>query len=365
MRILKGIKCDLLFTLIVVIPGILATIYYLLVASPVYVSESRIVIKTVSDSSSSGFLSFLRTVGISDLSQTGSSIVVEFCKSRDTMKLLDNQYKIKEYFSRNGDIISRFNSLGFDNSDESFYKFYVKRIVSSWIDSSTGVVVIQTRAFDGETAYKLNKEILEQAENFVNLLNKRASLSTLQYYENKIKESRKKIEDTSRKLVSLFKKEGTVSPEAQIYGQVQLITELQKRLMEKKLELARIKSLAPDNPALKVIEEDVKKIEREIEIRFNELVLKLGKNSVTIELIKAELQTLQNELNAHIQGYIYAQLQASMKHYFLETIQTPTVPDKAVEPRRIRNLLTVYILSFVLWGILSLLLAGIKEHKYI
>lgn len=360
---IKKIKSKWLFLILVVIPTFLTTIYNLLIASPVYVSESKVIIKTVGDTATTGFGAFLKSFGISDASTSGSSVVVEFSKSRDTMDILNKQFSLKSYFSNKGDFLSKFNPIGIYGSDEEFYLYFTKMVVNSWVDTTSNIVTIQTRAFDSHMAYNVNQEILAQAENFINLLNKRASITAMRYYEDQINNSRKKIDDASKRLVSFFKQTGVVSSEAQVLSNVQIITELQKQLTEKKIEYSKIKSLAPENPVLETLQNEIKRIETEINKNFGVLSSHTGKHSVTLELAKAELQTLQSELNAHIQAYIQAQNQAFMKHLFIEKVQSPTLPDKAMEPKELKNIFTVFAVGFILWGIVSLLIAGVKEHK--
>jgi capsular polysaccharide transport system permease protein len=39
------------------------------------------------------------------------------------------------------------------------------------------------------------------------------------------------------------------------------------------------------------------------------------------------------------------------------------LPDKALEPRRIRWVFTVFMLGMILWGVVSLVVASVKEHS--
>lgn len=362
MSMLKKVKSRWLFVYLVVIPTLLTTLYNLLIATPIYISESKLVIKAIGDSGLSGFSALLKAFGSGDSTSSSASVVVTFTQSRDMMNLLNRQFQIKDYFSKKGDPLTRFNPLGIDSSDESFQKYFISKIVNSWVETSSNIITIQTRAFDGETAYQLNRELLNQAENFVNLLNKRASISAMSYHEEQIKKTKNKIENTSKKMSQFFRDTGIVAPEAQLLSQVQLITELQKRLTEKKLEQSKIQSLAPENPILGSLKEEIKRIESEINKNFENLTSKLGKHTIELELFRAELQTLQAELNAHIQAFIQSQNQAFMKHLFIEAIQNPTKPDKAAEPKELKNIFTVFISGFLLWGIVSLLIAGVREH---
>lgn len=362
MTTLKKIKSRWLFAFFVVIPTFLTAIYNFLIATPIYISESKLIVKSIGDSGIGGISALLKTFGGGDSTSSSASVIIAFTQSRDMMNLLDRQFQVKDYFSKRGDLLTKFNPLGIDNSDESFQKYFTSKVVNSWVDTTSNIITIQTRAFDGDTAYQLNRELLNQAENFVNLLNKRASISAMSYYEEQIKKTKNKIENTSKRMSQFFKDTGIVSPEAQLMSQVQLLSELQRKLTERKLEQSKIQSLAPENPVLNPLREEIKRIETEINRGFDFLTSKLGRHSVELELFKTELQTLQAELNAHIQAFIQSQNQAFMKHLFIEAIQNPTKPDKATEPKEFKNIFTVFVSGFLLWGIVSLLIAGVKEH---
>jgi capsular polysaccharide transport system permease protein len=46
----------------------------------------------------------------------------------------------------------------------------------------------------------------------------------------------------------------------------------------------------------------------------------------------------------------------------LERIVQPSRPDTALEPRRVRGVLATLGLGLIVWGVLTMLVAGVKEH---
>ena len=50
----------------------------------------------------------------------------------------------------------------------------------------------------------------------------------------------------------------------------------------------------------------------------------------------------------------------------LDTLEVlfASLPDEATRPKRLRGIFTTFILGLVAWGILSMLLAGVREHQY-
>ena len=52
-----------------------------------------------------------------------------------------------------------------------------------------------------------------------------------------------------------------------------------------------------------------------------------------------------------------------MQQLYLEFINKPSQPDWALEPHRLYNILATFIIGLMLYGVLSLLIASIREHK--
>ncbi len=58
-----------------------------------------------------------------------------------------------------------------------------------------------------------------------------------------------------------------------------------------------------------------------------------------------------------------ARNEARRKQAYVERIVQPSLPDYPLEPRRLRGILAALVISFVVWSILSMLLASVKEHQ--
>jgi capsular polysaccharide transport system permease protein len=60
-----------------------------------------------------------------------------------------------------------------------------------------------------------------------------------------------------------------------------------------------------------------------------------------------------------------ARSDAVRKELYLERLVQPNVPDKAMQPRRLRAVVTVFLVGVIAWGTVNLLLASIREHSSI
>ena len=57
-----------------------------------------------------------------------------------------------------------------------------------------------------------------------------------------------------------------------------------------------------------------------------------------------------------------ARNEARRKQAYVERIVQPSLPDEAQEPRRLRGIFATFVLGLIAWAILTMLLAGIREH---
>jgi capsule polysaccharide export protein KpsE/RkpR len=58
-----------------------------------------------------------------------------------------------------------------------------------------------------------------------------------------------------------------------------------------------------------------------------------------------------------------ARNEARRQRAYVERVAQPSLPDAPLEPRRIRGMVSVLIVGLLAWGILSMLLAGVREHR--
>lgn len=81
---------------------------------------------------------------------------------------------------------------------------------------------------------------------------------------------------------------------------------------------------------------------------FERLVVEKG---FTLEQMKIRRAALESAITDAMRQILY-----------LERIVHPNEPDYPIEPLRIRNIFSTFILGLILWGILGMLSAGVREH---
>ena len=85
-------------------------------------------------------------------------------------------------------------------------------------------------------------------------------------------------------------------------------------------------------------------------------------NAVQFQRLTLENEFAAKQLAAALASLEEAQNEARRKQAYVERIVQPNLPDAPMEPRRMRGILATLILSLLAYGILRMLLAGVREH---
>jgi len=363
---LKGI--DRLFVYAVVLPVALATIYYGFIASDVFVSESRFVVRGPKQQSAGGIADLLsQATGASfGRSIEDSYSVAGFITSRDALRRLDEELNLKRvYGSEDVDRLHRFAGLDGDDSLEALYLYYLDH-VSLTVDASTPVSTLTVRAFTPEDAYRINQRLLEMSEVLVNKLNERGQNDMVSFAESVVREAEQRARAASVALSEYRHRQSVFDPGQQSTLQLGQISNLQGELSAARARLAQIRNLAKDNPQIIALQKMVEATQSEIDAQSGKVTegqASLAAKAVEYEGLILEQGLADKQLETALASLIQARDDAQQKQLYLVRIGEPSKPDVALEPRRIRDVLTAVILGLIAWGILSLLVAGVREHR--
>jgi len=359
-------KLGPLFFGLVGVPTLLALIYYGLFASDVYVSESRFVVRAPERASSAGNLGvLLRSAG---WGSAGSEVYAarDYILSRDALGQLNKDNAVANaYGSPTVSIFDRFNPLSLNGSKESLYQYYLRK-VSVAHDATSSIMTLQVRAYTPEAAHRFNTILLSRAENLVNGLSVRAQGDLIRLAQSEVDKAQQKVTATALALARFRDRSGVVDPGQQASVQLQMISKLQDELIATRMRLVQLKRLAADNPQIPVLEAGVRSLQGEIEQENAKIVggrESLAGSAVQYQRVLLDNQFAEKQLAAAMAAFEEARSEAQRKQAYVERIVEPSMPDEALEPRRVRGVLTAFVVGLVIWGVISMLIAGVREHR--
>lgn len=357
---------DPLLWLCVIIPTICLTIYYGFIASDVYISESKFVIRSPDKQSVSGLGVVLKSIGFNNASDD-SYIVRDYLDSRDAVKTLDKTLKIRQkYASQSVDTFSRFGGFFQNDTFENFYQYFKKKVTVNY-DTASAISELKVRAYTPEDAQRINQELLGISEVVINRINTNAKNDLIVYSKKEVEEAQVAAQTAATNLANYRKGEEVYNPEGQSMIVLQEISKLQDSLLQAKTQLAQAKELAPDNPQIPSLELKVSSLEAEIKKKSAQVVgptdKSLTNKSADYQRLQLEVELANKQLAAAMVSYDQAKNDLNKKQLYLERLVEPSKPDEALEPTRLRNILSGFVFGLILWGVLRLFVAGVKEHK--
>jgi capsular polysaccharide transport system permease protein len=358
-------RINRLFLLTVVVPTVLATLYFGLIASDVYVSESRFVVRSPDKQMGSGLGALLKGAGFSR-AQDDSYTVHDYVLSRDALKEINDKLGVgKAFASSQVDLFSRFGGLDFDLSFEALHRYYQKK-VEMLQDSASSISTLTVRAYTAQDAVGINQKLLELSEALVNRMNERGRQDLIRSAALEVSNAETKAKAAGLALSAYRTAKGVVDPERQATAQLQQVAKLQDELIATKTQLAQLKAFTPQNPQIPSMQLRAKTLQGEMDIETGKVTgdgRSLSNKAADYQRLALEREFADKQLGSAMASLELARNDAQRKQVYIERIVQPSLPDLAMEPRRLRSILATFVLGLVAWGILSMLLAGVREHQ--
>lgn len=355
------------FHVTVLIPTTLAIVYYGLIASDVYLSESRFVVR--SPEKQAGGLSFdsiLSGAGLSSHSEDDAFTVRDYILSRDALRELDEKIGIRRaYTSQHIDFVDRFHGVDWDDSFEALFLYYTRHIVSIDIDSSSSISTLVVHAYTADDARNINGQLLVMAERLVNQLNERSRGDLISVAEKEVQIGEDRTTSATLALSAFRNRQSLFEPDRQSMIQLEGVARLEEELVTVEAQLSQIEHVSPSNPQIASLQHEADTLRRAIAEETNKVAGgrgSLSSKSISFERLVLEKEFAEKQLASAIAALESARNQARRQQLYLERLVQPDLPDKAMEPRRIRSIVIVFALGMILWGVLSLILASVREH---
>lgn len=314
----------------------------------------------------SGLGALLKSGGASISSANEGFATHDYMLSRDAMGALNRDGLVsRAYGNDHISILNRFNPWGSGGQVERLFKYYSDKIEVKH-DTISSITTLSVRAFSPADAFEINRRLLTQAETLVNKLNGRAREDLINYAASELEEAKASARTAALALSAYRNREGVVDPEKQAVAQLQMISKLQDELIATKTQLVQLRVFTPQNPQIPVFQTRVRELGREIDVQIGLVAgdqKSLAATAAQYQRLQLESQLADKQLAAAINALQEARNEARRKRAYVERIVEPNVPDYALEPRRLRGILSTLVVGLVVWAILAMLASGIKEHR--
>ncbi len=354
------------FVLMVMLPMAFAGIYYFLIASDQYVAEFRFGLRSAEPVRSDAGL--LLQAGAAP-SQMGldSYVVVQYIASR----------AIVDDLSRTLDLQQMFSTARADWPARLHLPVPIEDLVTYWrgqvdafFDPADGTIVVKARAFAADDALKLAQGILASSERLVNDLSARARRDALRDSENDVRQAERRLATALVKLSDFRDRQGVVDPRKTADASAALDGRVRDDLVRANTELSTLKEyLQDDAPSLKLLEARIRALEAQRRALESEVTDTADTRSQAMSRIMGSYEQLESERSFAESAYRHAlealdraRMNADRQHIYIADFVQPRLPEKALYPRRLRSLGTVFVITFATWAICCLTVRSVRDH---
>lgn len=156
-----------------------------------------------------------------------------------------------------------------------------------------------------------------------------------------------------------------VDPEENVTKRTEVIAALTAEMVEDEVLLRQLRSSSPSNPRIPPLETKIASLRAQIDAEQAELTG--SDTAIAGKIADYEALVLKRKLadmsyETAVRTIDNARQEAQRKRIYIEAIVSPNLPDESTEPKRLRSIFTVMVLSFAVFVMLYLLVSGGRDH---
>ena len=353
------------FSWLVLAPTLIVALYYALIASPIYVSETHFTVRSQSGGSMSASMITGLLGGVSDSVATQDiAIVSDYIQSRDLLEQLDAKLDLKSHFS--DPKIDSWAQMSDVGTKEQFLAYYQGKI-EVLLNETTGIIALKTKAFDPQMAKAIADQILQYSEVLVNELSEQITRDSVEFAETEMNLAEQRLRNAAERLTEYRNLTNILDPTEKTGAVMGIVTALESSLAEARAERDQLLSyLRASSAEVVTVNARIKALEDQIAKENQRLT---GREKVELSAILQDYErcSLEKEIAHQLYTSTLASLEsarneASRKQLYLVTFVRPSLAESALEPEAVWNTATVFVALLLLYVLGGLMIATIKDH---
>ncbi|WP_419654160.1 capsule biosynthesis protein [Campylobacter lanienae] len=341
--------------------------YYTFIAADRYVSEVSLSVKSTDGSSPISLSGIESLVGVASSSTEDIKLLQEYIKSFDMLQKLDEKINLRSLYEKQKlDLFFRIYS---STSKESYLKYYRDRI-HILFDDTTGLLNVAVEGFSPEDARNISAAILEECERFINEISHNIAREQLRFAQGELESAKQKYKDAKNELLAFQNEYGVFDPQSLAKTKAGFITEIELQISKKETELNTMRSYLNDNaPEIVALKAELRAHKEQLEkerrkVASNASQDKLNDVVAQFEALYLNLSFAEDVYKTAITAVETTRIEIGRKAKQVVVIQSPYVPDSAAYPKKMYNIITIFVILTLIFGVVRLVRAIIDEHRY-
>ncbi|MDQ5896268.1 MAG: capsular polysaccharide transport system permease protein [Pseudomonadota bacterium] len=352
--------------LMIGLPMLLASLYFGLMAQDRYVSTSVMTVRRAQGESidASGLALLL---GGGGAAQEDVRLLRDYMHSEGLLHRLDTRFRLRAHYSApTRDLLYRLppDSLREDLAD------YWRARTTVRLDEVSGLLTVQVQAFDAALAQQLNAALLAESESFVNTVSQRIAAEQMRFAQHELERAEGELARARGALLDFQTRHRMLDPLADAQATGALAAELRAQLARVESELGTKQTyLNADAAELMTLRAQAAALRLQIERESRQATSArddaqaLNQLAAEFHALKAQATLAEARQRSALGSVEAMRIETSRKVRNLVVVEPPTRPERAEYPHALASLLTLLLSCLVLYGIVRLTLATVREHR--
>ena len=371
------------FSASVVLPLLLAILYYGLIASKQYETEFHFIVRqplpdaSITQNASisnpaiteniSAIVGKNATTGNGAADSLDNYMVADYITSPQAARDLDQRLNLRSMFSHSGiDPLARLNP----KSPLEKLEVYWRKMCRSTYDPATGLGVVKVRAFSAADAYAIATALVDLSNSAVNSAGKRSRADSVRYAELQLDQTLSRLTEVRGRLAALRREHGVIDPsKSAVPENVALSDKLRNDLTEQETRLAYLSSQLSDAKAPQILQVKAQIAADQAKLRAIDSQVGQAQPKSALTNVVGEFEELDDERQSAEQAYLSAianHQQAlsseSAERVYLATYVSPSLPTSSTYPNRLGAIGLVLLGSLMVWVVGLMVGKSVMEH---
>ncbi|EEA93519.1 hypothetical protein [Pseudovibrio sp. JE062] len=366
------------FALIVLIPSLFGTGYFLFVASDRYSSTIGFSVRGMDGTAAGGdFLGALTGLASVGTTATDSFILMDYLEGREVVERLISDVGIVDHY--NGASIDFIYRLDTEITIEKLVAYW-QGMISTTFDSTSSIIEVEIQAFSPEMTEKIAAKILAYSAELVNGLSQNARRDAVKFAEEEVRRAELRLKMIRMRMKEFRSAENSIDPTRNAEVQIELIAGLEKQLLEVRSRLATLVGAIDENsPTIRQLRKQDEVLTQQILDKRSEIsgrtptqlttesadtsrLSSLSALLANYEELVVEQEFAQQAYSVALAGLERSRAEADRQQRYLAVFDPPSKPEEAAYPRRFTNSAILFLGLLAVWVLATVLAYSVRDH---
>lgn len=355
------------FLALVVVPVVIAATYLFSRAADQYVSRVAFSVRSEEPVVPTDFLGSLSA--ISGTSSKDTDILFEFIHSQEIVARINEKIDLTTLFSRpNRDFVFAYRDGG---SIEDLVNYW-KRMVRIDYNSGAGILDVEARAFEPETAQSIVSLVIRESAEMINKLSAIAREDKTKFAKLDLERAEKRLKAARKAMTEFRSNAQTVDPSAEMGVQAQVLSGLTQKHTDALIELDLLADITSGRDVR--VNQAKRKI-AVIESRIQEERAKFSNSDKAgatqsfsdlvgeFENLTVDREFAEQDYLSALKTYELARAEALRQSRYLAAHVNPTLAEKPIHPRRFLITGLVAAFAVLFWSMCVLIFYALRDRR--